>query len=320
MNIRDDKLDIVKGICILLMVWGHLPRLGALSDILEVVVRWIYTFHMPIFAFISGWLFGCKSGIMGEVIKVINRMFKPYFSGAIILSFCYFVASRIGLSTSCNISDSCLGVVKDILMGYGGGALWYLYTIGTFQIFILLTLMIIKKMRRENGSDVFVFLWVSFVLMILCKFNLNIRMSILSYFWLGYYMRRFNVNVLEMEHSFFAFSVLVLGLLLFCKDLIGSMLLIWPMSIFGVILIFSRKISGTMVGKLLGRVGKNTLEILIFHNMIAVGLRPFSKYILKYEPSGVGLNILFLVLIILLCVCIGAIIRKVRCLRLLFYS
>ena len=82
---------------------------------------------------------------------------------------------------------------------------------------------------------------------------------------------------------------------------------------------FCRIMSGTVVEKLLGSIGKNTLEILIFHNIIAVGLCPFSKFLLSCEPSGIGLNILFLIIVTSLCILIGFVIRKIRCLKMFFF-
>ena len=47
---RIEWVDIAKGIGIFLMVMGHtgIPRIGN---------QWIYSFHMPLFFFISGFLF-----------------------------------------------------------------------------------------------------------------------------------------------------------------------------------------------------------------------------------------------------------------------
>ncbi len=46
-NKRDDTFDIIKGICILLMIVGHCP--------VSTLVILIYSFHMPVFFFIAGY-------------------------------------------------------------------------------------------------------------------------------------------------------------------------------------------------------------------------------------------------------------------------
>ena len=49
MGKRDLRYDVMKGIGILLMMLGHIPVEG-------MVYKWIYSFHMPMFFLISGYL------------------------------------------------------------------------------------------------------------------------------------------------------------------------------------------------------------------------------------------------------------------------
>ena len=52
--------DVVKGIAIFLMLWGHCIQFcakGALSYMEDVVFKTIYSFHMPVFMLVSGYLF-----------------------------------------------------------------------------------------------------------------------------------------------------------------------------------------------------------------------------------------------------------------------
>lgn len=84
---RDNRIDVVKGVCIVLMVWGHLPQMGTQAPLLENLVIWIYTFHMPVFVLITGYLFGKKQGEGREFGMVLNRMLKPYLFGAVVSMF-----------------------------------------------------------------------------------------------------------------------------------------------------------------------------------------------------------------------------------------
>ena len=52
--------DLVKGAAIFLMLWGHCIQYCALDDTTFMgnsVFRTIYSFHMPIFMLVSGYLF-----------------------------------------------------------------------------------------------------------------------------------------------------------------------------------------------------------------------------------------------------------------------
>lgn len=46
---RDETIDVLKGIAILLVVLGHIAAAPKLTSV-------IYSFHMPLFIFISGYL------------------------------------------------------------------------------------------------------------------------------------------------------------------------------------------------------------------------------------------------------------------------
>lgn len=69
---RVSWIDVAKGIGIFLMVMGHtgMPKLGN---------QWIYSFHMPLFFFISGMLFDPDKYSMAEFLRrKMNTMICPY--------------------------------------------------------------------------------------------------------------------------------------------------------------------------------------------------------------------------------------------------
>ncbi len=60
-NERNATLDCVKGLAIFLVVWGHCIQF-LFSDVSQSyfqnpVFKFIYTFHMPLFMAVSGYLF-----------------------------------------------------------------------------------------------------------------------------------------------------------------------------------------------------------------------------------------------------------------------
>jgi len=71
-------IDVAKGIGILLVVLGHLET----TDFLR---RWIYSFHMPFFFFISGFLSKLISiNYITYLNKQLSRLIIPYFFFGII--------------------------------------------------------------------------------------------------------------------------------------------------------------------------------------------------------------------------------------------
>ncbi|MEG0019892.1 MAG: acyltransferase family protein, partial [Oscillospiraceae bacterium] len=71
---RDLSMDIVKGIGIILMVVGHSK---------SPFTAFIYSFHMPLFFIVSGYLFNIKyseslKSSFGYMIKKLKELYIPY--------------------------------------------------------------------------------------------------------------------------------------------------------------------------------------------------------------------------------------------------
>lgn len=56
MNQRDVTIDIVKGMAILFVVIGHLLQYNTADGSHGVCFNWIYSFHMPLFMLLSGYV------------------------------------------------------------------------------------------------------------------------------------------------------------------------------------------------------------------------------------------------------------------------
>lgn len=76
-SIRDDAVDVVKGICIILMVIGHYIPAGSLRTI-------IFSFHMMAFVFFSGYFYNSKRSVPATIKRMSNSFLKPYVVAAIL--------------------------------------------------------------------------------------------------------------------------------------------------------------------------------------------------------------------------------------------
>lgn len=63
MNKRLEYIDIVKGIGIFLMVLGH----SYSEDNASLIIKWLYSFHMPLFFIVSGVLYGIRYNNSGKI-------------------------------------------------------------------------------------------------------------------------------------------------------------------------------------------------------------------------------------------------------------
>ena len=78
---RDNRVDILKGFGIVLVVLGHLPINGYIKS-------WIYLFHMPLFFFLSGYLHKNRTTFSQFVGNKARTLLWPYFVwGSIYICF-----------------------------------------------------------------------------------------------------------------------------------------------------------------------------------------------------------------------------------------
>ncbi len=78
---RDHSIDMLRGFAALSVVLGHLPSTPV------VLVRWIYSFHMPLFFLCSGMVFSTALNYRDFFIKKFKTLVVPYFSLGICLWF-----------------------------------------------------------------------------------------------------------------------------------------------------------------------------------------------------------------------------------------
>ncbi len=73
------SIDLVKGLLIILVIVGHV-LLGSIEE--NLFKKIIYSFHMPIFIAISGYLFNytwlCNAGFLEILVKYKNRLIYPW--------------------------------------------------------------------------------------------------------------------------------------------------------------------------------------------------------------------------------------------------
>lgn len=90
---RDCYFDNLKGCLILLVVFGHLlePFLATGASSIRLVYLAIYAFHMPLFAFCSGWF---STGLTPQ--KLVHNVLYPYAVWQSI--YCIFYRTALGSS------------------------------------------------------------------------------------------------------------------------------------------------------------------------------------------------------------------------------
>lgn len=147
MEARYNWLDVAKGIAILLIVYGHVSRgfldsgLIAGTTLLRQIDGIIYSFHVPLFFFVSGLLFK-KLNYVGEMGQLIAKKFKrlviPYFIFTLITGL-----FRIALSKYVNVHVDSSFVYKMFISPQF--QFWFLYDLFFFILLLALLTLVLDR-------------------------------------------------------------------------------------------------------------------------------------------------------------------------------
>lgn len=87
-NKRIEWIDTAKGIGLLFVILGHLQ--------VPYLSTWIYTFHMPLFFFLSGVVFsGAKYTFKDFCFKKLKSLVVPYFSLGLVIYLFYVIVNMV---------------------------------------------------------------------------------------------------------------------------------------------------------------------------------------------------------------------------------
>lgn len=99
---RDESFDFIKGILIILVVLGHAIQMCYGYNNPDVWYNWgfniIYTFHMPLFIFVSGYFFpySLKKNFKDMIANKFKRLLLPaFFYSSIIFIITAFTAGNV---------------------------------------------------------------------------------------------------------------------------------------------------------------------------------------------------------------------------------
>lgn len=130
---RIEWIDVAKGIGVFLVVIAH-------TGIAPFLSEWIGTFHMPLFVFLSGYVYKTKS-FGKNLYKCIKTLLLPYF----VFSICFMTIDFFVFRNIKELHHS----LKNILSGQGTpNVMWFLVML--FWVEILFNLVLQIKQERNQ--------------------------------------------------------------------------------------------------------------------------------------------------------------------------
>lgn len=166
---RDTSIDIAKGIAIVLMVVGHCDQL-----IPHWLFRTIFSFHLPLFFFFSGFFFSTKRTIWEECKHSAKALLVPYLiTGVVVIGLNYLLYSpEKALHSLSGLLMASMGR-RDLKMifPYSAGPIWFLCALFWCRV-------LFRIIYEINGKwSAFVALIIGVGFMVLGKSVINLPLA-----------------------------------------------------------------------------------------------------------------------------------------------
>lgn len=283
MQQRIDELDFLKGIFIILMIFFHLVYIG---DSYPYAKRIVYTFHMPGFLIISGYLMNITKS-RKDFIKTMLGYAIPFIvmeSGYIVMAAALPIREHIDVLT--------LGVFIDRLFLHPIGPYWYLQTLITCGVsYILVFHFVFMKTNSRIillGIIFHVFSNMLGVMSFACSL----------YFLAGVVLRQSGISFTDVFQqspiAIFAFILLTMHPKNLLMEESAGVLIVY-LVIVGFLYVHSH--AGQKANSILTFLGRNTMPLFLFSPIFTFLCKPLVP-VLQFEPTG----LLFLSVSLLLCI------------------
>lgn len=316
-----DAVYLAKGVGISLVVIGHFYFPDHQPDMWIKIRKIIYLYHMPLFMFLSGFLYVHKSPTIScindyklFIKKKLKRLMLPYLSMGIcvaLLKFIFQKFSVLGQSIDHQFYMYLLFNPEAYFTVSGGYArfLWFLYT-----LFVIFAIFPVLEIIFKNHIYILIFALLLSYFEYPAYFCINHAIYYLPHFTFGaitYHYLKINNNVRSRKIMvitlFSAVVVLLTPLATFLntKGFLVKYFLGFSGSIF-ILFIFYNFINerGGIILTFLKRIGMHSVTIYLFHfivmspiilviyNFFDIPNRLFIPLLLVVYSFGVGVPIL----------------------------
>ena len=296
MKEKINYIDYSKGIAILFVIFGHVYSGN------NIATTWIYSFHIPLFFIISGFLLKLNKNkdTKSMILKKFKSLMVPYILFSIINIVGFYLIKDLSYEVF-------KGNIFNTITLFGIGALWFLPA-----LFISETLFLFEKNNiSKNKYKALFYISIVFIIAIFIfvskgnytnvigKLTIVLVRSMVALFFIniGYYLYKVISKI-----NFKIYQILILIVISIIFSILNGYVDLWgvqfnnlPLYVFNsiigslLIIAITKKINHSKVLKFLGQ---NTLIIMATHQLILQAILKSS--LIKY------LNNIMIIFIILL--------------------
>lgn len=325
---RISYIDFLKAIAIYLVVLGHIIQNYASN--LWTIYDLILSFHMPLFALLSGLFFSCRKKASAFMLSKIKGLVLPLFTWAFLSEIVFRGISDTYLHFSNGLAIHFMGWINCWFMTLFNWGWWFLRALFLSFIFayfsirlcrrnvtvgilvsnaLLYSLSLLGIIPNRVLND-FIFLYPFFSVGILLREHKNLiakhQKRIFAYsvfifvfcllFWRGYpdCFYGMNTSVFADTDSVGCSGIIVLykTILRFCIGVSGSCVLIY---------IAKQLPSIITANKIMSNIGRNTLGIYILHGFVFQLFPSSTKLLFREEVVSLLFAVSVSAIIVLAC-------------------
>ena len=268
--VRIEELDYLKGILITLVVLFHLTYF---STEYTLAKQFVYTFHMPAFLVISGWLMNIEAPLphFGRMISKILLPYIVFESGYIVISALKMVAVPIA---ELNVSTFLYHFFASPV-----GPYWFLHTLIICAVVYKLWHTIFASSTSKQALAMVLTIWL------LAQYVHIISFASGCFFIAGAVLRRSNIHLTSVLSpnilALIALAVLCTNPDFFVEESLSGIAIVYVMM--SVMLLFYN-LSPHFLRSKVCYLGQRTLPIYLYSPLFTFLFKAFKLYF-NFDPT-----------------------------------
>lgn len=255
---RNELIDIFKGVAIILVVIGHCIQYGSgynfKNELLffnNFIFKFIYSFHMPFFMLISGYLFynsDLKKTVFEVIISKIKQILIPIISFSTIIFIIDLCLENVVYN---RIINFVISYIK-----YCFNNLWFLWSILFLTIGFKVLNTILNKLKFKDWLKNITYCLIWLLLLIIPDvFGIQMHKFMYPYFIIGYMFNKYKYEF-NIKNSIELIILVVIYILLYSQFsydtyIYNSGYAIWNRSILQMLYIDIHRFLIGLVGSIL---------------------------------------------------------------------
>lgn len=293
-------IDVLKGVGMVLVMFAH-------ASLPNEIRKYIYTFHLPLFFCISGYLFSVKKyNTFAQFLKAKSKaLLIPYLVFSLFNYVFYLNFSRFANTVAENPLKPLLGIfigVRGTEWTICNGTLWFILALFISEI-LLYSIIRLTKDNNKNISLILILFSVlgysySKFIGIKLIWNIDVALVAVTFVGLGYIVKK--SNILNKFDNYMYIIIFMLLNLIFgvlntevnmFSSIYGNYLYFYISAISGTLgtILICKKINSS---KILEFIGRNTFVYLAIHQYVIFSV--LKKITRRFITNNSGISLIII--------------------------